>query len=80
MSSSQPWNSHQRYKFLRAKASKGHFEILSLGNGFSRGFQEVFSTADTMLFCQNTRKTGNNAVKMPQVFQNIARFKRFTSI
>ena len=40
----------------------------SLRNGISRAFQEVFSTADTVLFRQNTRKTGNNAVKMSQAF------------
>ena len=27
------------------------------------GFQEAFPIADTMLFCQNTRKTGNNAIR-----------------
>ena len=32
------------------------------------GFQEVLSTVDTMLFCKNKRKTGNNAVAMSQVF------------
>ena len=35
---------------------------------------------DVMLFRQNTCKTGNNAVEMSQVFQNIAQFKCFTSI
>ena len=33
-----------------------------------------------MLFCQNTCKTGNNAVEMSQVFHNIARSKRFTDL
>ena len=31
-------------------------------------FQEVFSSTDTVLFRQNTRKTENNAVKMSQAF------------
>ena len=33
-----------------------------------------------MLFRQNTRKTGNNAVKMSQAFQDIAQFERFTDL
>ena len=33
-----------------------------------------------MLFCQNTGKTGNNAVEMSQAFQDIARFERFTDL
>ena len=59
---------HQRHKFLRAEVSRDILKIQSLGNGISRAFQEVFSTADTVLFRQNTRKTGNNAVKMSQAF------------
>ena len=46
----------------------------------SRGFQEVFSNVDAMLFCQNTRKTGNNAGEMCQVFQDITRFENFTDL
>ena len=33
-----------------------------------------------MLFCQNTHKTGNNAVEMYQAFHNIAWFERFTDL
>ena len=33
-----------------------------------------------MLFRQNTRKTGNNAVEMSQAFQDIAQFERFTDL
>ena len=33
-----------------------------------------------MLFRRNTRKTGNNAVDMSQVFYDIARFERFTDL
>ena len=32
---------------------------------------------DTLLFCQNRHKTGNNAVEMSQAF-HVARFERFT--
>ena len=53
----------------------------SLRNGVSRDFQEVFSTTDAMLFCQNTRKTaGNNAVEMSQAFHGVAQFERFTDL
>ena len=49
---------------LEGRGTQRHFEIQSLGNGIFWGFQEVFSTtADAMLFRQNTRKTGNNAVE-----------------
>ena len=33
-----------------------------------------------MLFRWNTPRTGNNAVKMPQVFHDILQFKRFTDL
>ena len=66
--------------FLEDRCIKGHFENKSLGNGVSRGFQEVFSTADAMLFPQNTRKTGNNVVEMSQALQDIARFQRFIDL
>ena len=33
-----------------------------------------------MLFCYNTRKTGNNAIEMFQPFLNIARFECFTDL
>ena len=35
---------------------------------------------DAMLFCQNTRKTGNNAVEMSQAFHNITQFEYFTDL
>ena len=33
-----------------------------------------------MLFCQNTPKTGNNAVKMSLPFQDITQFESFTGL
>ena len=81
MNSRRLCNSHQRHKFLRAEEARNILKIISsLRNGVSRVFQEVFSTADTMLFHQNTRKTGNNAVEMSQAFQDIPRFKHFTDL
>ena len=43
-------------------------------------FQEEFSTADAMLFCQNTRKAKNNAVEISQALHDIARFEHFTDL
>ena len=77
MNSRQLWNSHQRHKFLRAETSRN---ILSLGNRVSRGVQQVFSIPDAIFFRCNTRKTGNNAVKMSQVFHDMAQFKCFTDL
>ena len=73
MNSRQLWNSHQRHKLLRAKASRDilKFRVLEMA------FQGIFK-ADAMLFYQNTRKTGNNAIEMLQAFHDIAQFKRFT--
>ena len=65
---------------LEGRGIQGYFEIQSLGNGVSRGFQEVFSPVDTKLFRQNTHQTGNNAIKMSQAFHNIAWFERFTDL
>ena len=79
MNSKQLWNSHQRHKFLRAEASRDILKF-NLGNVISRGFQEAFSNADAMLFCQNTRNTGNHAVEMCQAFHDITRFERFRDL
>ena len=67
-------------RVLEGRGIQGYFEVQSFGNGVSRGFEEVFSAADAMLFCQKTRKTGNNAIEMSQVFHDIAWFKCFTDI
>ena len=40
----------------------------------------MFLTTDATLFRQNTCKTGNNAIKMSLVFQDIAQFERFTGL
>ena len=42
--------------------------------------EEVFSTADAMLFHLNAGKTGNNAVALSHTFQDIAGFERFTDL
>ena len=43
-------------------------------------FKRYFSTADAMLLCQNTCKTGNNAVEMSQAFHDISQFECFTDL
>ena len=57
-----------------------HFEFqnykrVSRGNGICRGFQEVFSTMDAMLFHQKTCKTGNNTVKISMTSHS-SKFRR----
>ena len=42
-------------------------------------FSGVF-TGEAMLFHQNTRNTGNNAIEKLQAFHDIARFKHFTDL
>ena len=74
MNSRQLWNSHQRYKFLRAKAIRDILEFGGSEMPFPGVFKRYFSTADAMLLCQNTCKTGNNAVEMSQAFYDIAQF------
>ena len=80
MNSRWLWNSHQRHKFLRAEASRDIVKFRVSEMGVSRGFQGVFSTADTILFRHNTSKTGNNAVKISQALHAIARLERFTDL
>ena len=75
------WNLHQRRKFLRAELSRDILKF-SLGNAISRDFQEVFFTADAMLFHQNTCQTRNNTVEMSplEAFHGGGWFKRFTDL
>ena len=80
MNSRQLWNSHQRHKFLRTEASRAILEFRVLETPFPVVFKRCFSIADTMLLCQNTCMTGNNAVEMSQVFHDMARFEHFTDL
>ena len=79
MNSRWLWNSHQRHKFLRVEES-GDILKSRVSEIEFPGFQEVFSTVDTMLFRQNTHKTGNNAVKISQVFHDIALLECFIDL
>ena len=78
MNSRQLWNSHQRNKFLRAKASRDILKFRVSEMSFPGGFKRYFPLQTPMLFYQNTCKTGKNAVEMFQAFHDIARFERFT--
>ena len=74
------WNSHQRHKLLRAEASRDVLEFRVSETPFPGVFKKYFSTANAMLLCQNTRKTGNNAVEMFQAFHDMVPFKCFTGL
>ena len=72
------WNSHQRYKFLMAEASRDILKFRVPEIAFPGIYKRYFPPGGAMLFGQNTHKTGNNAVKMSQAFHNITRFECFT--
>ena len=72
-------NSHQRHKFLRTEASRDILNLESWKWCFE-GFSRDISTEDTILFCQNTCKTGNNAVEMCQAYQDITRLECFIDL
>ena len=80
MNSRQLWNSHQRHKFLRAEASRDILEFRVSEMPFPGIFKRYFSTVDTMLLRLNTRKTGNSAIKMSQVFHDITWFELLTDL
>ena len=75
MSRRRLWNSHQKYKFLRAKASRDILEFRVSEMPFPGVFKKCFSTLDAILLHQNTRKTGNNAVVQFKHFTDINLFK-----
>ena len=80
MNSRQLWNSHQRHKFLRAKAIRDILEFRVSEMPFPGVFKRYFSTVDAILLCQNKCKTRNNAVEMSQVFHDIAQFECFRDL
>ena len=72
------WNSHQRYMFLRAKASRDILKFIVSEMAFPRGFQEDFPPQ--MLCCLVRMLTGNIVVTMFQGFHDILQFKCFTDV
>ena len=80
MNSRPLWNSHQRHKFLRAETSWDILEFRVSETPFAGAFTRYFTTLDTMLICQSTHKTGNNAVKISQAFHDMAQFGCFTDL
>ena len=79
MNSRWLWNSHHRHEFFWVYSSRYILKFRLSETAISRGFEGMFST-EGMLFCQNTPRTGNNAIEMSQAFHNIARFKRFIDL
>ena len=71
-------NSHQRHNFLRAEVSRDMLKFRVSEMAFPGVFKRYFASRMPPLFHQNTRKTGNNAVEMSQLFHDIAWFERFT--
>ena len=68
---------------LEGRSIWGHFETQSLGNGVSRGFQEVlkFHRRHHVVSSEYTQDwPGNNAIKISQVFHDIAWLERFTDL
>ena len=64
MNSRWLWSSQQRHNLLTAEASRDILEFRVLKTPFPGVFKRYFSTADAMLLCQNTCKTGNYATKL----------------
>ena len=75
MNSRQLWNSHQRHKFLRAKASRDILEFRVLEMPFPGVFKRYISTVDAMLLHQNMHKTANNVATMFECFTDLNLFR-----
>ena len=69
---------HKNHNLFKTKQPGTFYKLESRKYSISRGFQEAFSTADAMLFLQNTYKIGKNAVEMSQASHDIAGFEHFT--
>ena len=67
MNSGWIWNSHERNKFLMAKASRDILKFRVSKMALKEVFKRCFPP-QTPCCCKNICKTGNNAVKMSQVF------------
>lgn len=70
----------QQYTYPDYTQGKSIKSSLFRQNSISRGFQEAFSTADAMLFLQNTYKIRKNAVEMSQASHDIAGFEHFIDL
>ena len=78
MNSRQLWNSHQRHKFLRAEASRDILKFRVSEIAFPGVFKRYFPPRMPYFFV--VIHTGNNAIKMSQVFHDMAQFKCFTDL
>ena len=66
------WNLHQRHKFLRAEAFRDVLKFIESQKWRFQEFLRGISTADAMLFCQNTHITvGTLLLKCPRRFMTL---------
>ena len=72
------WNSHQRHKFLRAKASRDILKFIISEMAFPGVFKRYFPPQ--MLCCLVRILTGNNVVTMSKGFHDIIQFEYFTAV
>ena len=72
MNSRRLWNSYQRHKFLRAKASRDMLKFRVSEMAFLGVFKRYFSL---QMLCCFVR-----ILEMSQAFHDIARFERFTDL
>ena len=81
MSSRRLWNSHQRHKFLRAKASRDILKFRVSDIEFPEVFKRYFPLWMPCYFVGIHARLGTiYAVKMSQVFHDIVLFERFTDL
>ena len=72
------WNSHQRHKFLRAKASRDILKFRVLEMPFPGVFKRYFPLQTPCCFIRIHARLGK-AIEMSQVFHDIAKFEHFTA-
>ena len=66
---------------LEGRGTRGILKFRVSEMAFPGVFKRYFPLRmPMMLFRQNTRKTGNNAVEMSQALHDIARFEHFTDL
>ena len=72
-----------RHRCLRAEASRDILKFRVLEMPFPRVFKRYFHCGHHVVsseYIENTRKTGNNVVKMSQAFHDITQLKHFTDL
>ena len=77
MNSRRLWNSHQRHKFLRAKASRDILKFRVSEMAFPGVFKRYFPLQTPCCFIRKHARL-ETTIEMSQAFHNIAQFERFT--